>query len=126
MTKKKKANHSQPKRHRYQRKHRLKNVWKIESSLETVNNRVRFYAKYYGVHHGIAARELEMLGYTIRDNGWHSMEQRDKQQQRRQQQKRLREEEKEPVSDWDGRFSFIAGYTSGGVPYGTEKDLDDS
>lgn len=123
---KKKANSSQPKRHRYQRKHRLQNVWKIEARLETVKNRVRLYAKYYGVHQGIAAHELEMLGYTIRDNERPSMEQLDKHQQRRKENNRRREEKEEPVSDWDGQFSFIAGYTSGGVPFGTAKDLDDS
>ena len=54
------------------------------------------------------------------------MEQLDKHQQRRKENNRRREEKEEPVSDWDGQFSFIAGYTSGGVPFGTAEDLDDS
>lgn len=121
---KKKANRkgNQPKRHRYKREHRLANAWKIKDQLDSVKSRIKHYAKYYSINLKTAAIELRMLDYSLTEKEIQGMEQAIKAEELRQK-RRLQKLEEENV-DWDEGFSFIAGFTSGGAPYGTKRKED--
>ena len=124
MKKKANAKGNQPKRHRYKSEHRLQNAWKMDEQLKMAENRIRLYAKYYGVNVETAASELKMLGYNLTKRDINAMEQSIKQKELRNKRKRQQEETVE--SDWDEELTFFAGYTSNGVPYRTKReDLKD-
>ncbi len=87
----------------------------------TGKNIVRAYQKHFGVDLLCAAIELKMLGYQISTA---YLEQLKTDAIRRQKlaenKKRIKELQKhyEEYPDSDDNFYFIAGYTSGGAPYG--------
>ncbi len=83
-------------------------------------NIVKGYSKHFGVDLLCAVKELEMLAYRFtpeyKEQLEKSEENRIKQMQVRKSKKLENEMEMPPWSD--ATFYFIAGYTSGGVPYG--------
>lgn len=106
---KKKKNKAKPPRHKQlNRKGRLQAAprW-IEKNL------VQSYSNHFGVDKMGAVHELEMLGYSISEKY-----KRDLQNALIQKHKQ-KELEKEFIDEEsDEIFAFIAGYTSGGAPYG--------
>jgi RimJ/RimL family protein N-acetyltransferase len=81
---------------------------------------VRAYRKKFHVDTGCAVRELQEIGYVFQpgyvDNLLKAEAVRIEQMRAKKEERRLAEE----YNDWqDDRFYFIAGYTSGGAPYGT-------
>ena len=71
-------------------------------------NTIRSYRNWYGISKVCAILELRIIGLQIDD-------------------KRLEQEKEEQnlYADSDDNFSFIAGYTSGGAPYGiTGEDME--
>ncbi len=82
-------------------------------------NVVKAYAKRLGVDLGCALRELRLLGVPL-DPAY-------VERLRRRLQNRINRRRPPTASDipegygvdWDDNFSFIAGFTSGGAPYGT-------
>lgn len=97
-------------------------------------NPIRGYSRWYGVDLLCAVAELQMLGVQLDRTHVEqirvTMENRKKQAQRRKKQAKRRKEEaakqSEFESNWsDENFSFIAGYTSGGMPFGVPWPEDD-
>jgi len=82
---------------------------------------VRAYRKKFHVDTACAVRELQEIGHTF-EPGY--VENLIKSEAARVEQKKKKKEEKkfiEEYKDWqDDRFYFIAGYTSGGAPYGIQ------
>lgn len=86
-------------------------------------NIVKGYSKYYSVDKLCAVKELEMLGIETDLEYIKRLKQSKADKQRaREERKRRKEEELEMEFDSDDTFSFIAGYTSGGAPYGIRWD----
>ena len=82
---------------------------------------VRGYAKHFGVDFLCAIAELETLGVKLDPNYVAQLkctvENRRLEKQRRKKEKQ--EEQLQTIDeDSDDTFAFIAGYTSGGAPYG--------
>lgn len=81
---------------------------------------VRAYRKKFHVDVACAVRELQEVGYEFRpgyvDSILKSEASRIASLQRKKEEKRLADEYNE---DQDGRFYYIAGYTSGGFAFGT-------
>jgi len=80
---------------------------------------VRAYRKKFHVDTTCAVRELQEIGYEFQpgyvDNLLKAEDARLKQLKIKKEEKTLSEE----YNDWQNdRFYFIAGYTSGGAPYG--------
>ncbi len=90
-------------------------------------NLVKGYAKHFGVDKRCAVVELQMLGVEI-DKSYiaeleRSMRAREEAKRRRKEKRDL----EETVSSSDETFAFIAGYTSGGAPYGlTWKEMEEA
>lgn len=107
-------------------KRQLKQAQRLVSArkwLQMYNgkNIVRGYRKRYGVDLMCAIRELQMLGIEISLAYIKSVQASVAAQQRSRQEKKKRQEEQlalERFSDSDDTFYYIAGYTSGGAPYG--------
>ena len=82
-------------------------------------NLVSGYAKWFGVDKICAINELKTLGVIIPENLENQIVESLK---RRIEQRKLAKEKAEAldiaVNDSDYNFAFIAGYTSGGFPYG--------
>jgi hypothetical protein len=84
-------------------------------------NIVRGYAKWFGVDLLCAIIELRMLGVHVDENYETNLRQSIETKAKHRRQKRLARKEAEfdnLYSDSDDTFAYIAGYTSGGVPYG--------
>jgi hypothetical protein len=84
---------------------------------------VRAYRKKFGVDTVCAVRELQEIGYEFKpgyvDNLLNVEAARIAALQRKKAEKKLAEELSAEYNDWqDDRFFYIAGYTSGGAPYG--------
>lgn len=82
---------------------------------------VRGYGKWFGVDPPCAIIELRLLGGHISEGYEEQVRQSiEGSAQRRKRKKIEREEAKhcEMCDDSDDTFAFIAGYTSGGAPYG--------
>ncbi len=80
---------------------------------------VRHYSRWYGVDLLCAITELRLLGVKVpseRENAIRKM------QKLRQQKKMEAELQAQFYEDSDEVFAYIAGYTSGGVPYGVTWD----
>lgn len=93
-------------------------------------NLVKGYRKRFKVDSLCAVTELEMLGCKI-DAEYKKQLERTLEAKIKKRKEKKAEEESEllDILDSDDTFSFIAGYTSGGAPYGTtweECDDDDS
>jgi len=118
MKKKKKSN--TPKRKRYKRPERLEaaKLW-----IPTYEGKriVRGYTKYFGVNILCAITELQMLGYKFSDEYIEKVK-INLEHQRILKERKKEEKELSRISeiykDRDDTFFFIAGYTSGGAPYG--------
>lgn len=86
------------------------------------SNVVKSYAIWYGVNRLCALVELKQLGLEITDE---QIEYEKRVEENRAinkgaaKSRKKEEKEEECFADSDEYFSFIAGYTSGGVPYGT-------
>jgi hypothetical protein len=84
---------------------------------------IKEYCKFFGVDKLCAIKELSILGVEISeerkkqviDSYYRVIEQRRKQ-------KKERENEEADTTFSNDEFSFIAGYTSGGAPYGVRWD----
>ncbi|RKQ35607.1 hypothetical protein [Oceanobacillus halophilus] len=127
--KKKKRKANTPKHKRLKRNGRLQAAVHWIPKYEG-KNLVKGYSKHFGVNKLCAVKELEMLGYSIKES--YKKELRDAEQQK-QIQAEKRKKSKQQNTEWDldsdETFAFIAGYTSGGAPYGItweelEKDLN--
>lgn len=84
---------------------------------------VRGYRKYFGVDWRCAVTELQMLGYHIPEDYIKQLQMaEDGRQKAKAERKRKREAEQlgETFDDMDSNeyFYYIAGYTSGGAPFG--------
>ncbi len=122
MKKKKKSNIPRHKRMKRASRLQAAKIWipKYEGK-----NIVRGYSKHFAVDKLCAIKELQILGIaiepeyikqlkiTLRGN-----------EQARQLRKLQKEQEKDLImdNDSDETFCFIAGYTSGGVPFGVTWD----
>ncbi len=86
----------------------------------TGKNLVRGYAKHFAVDLLCAVKELEMLGYQFDFEYMDQLKKsiNDRINQRQQRKMRNQANPKDLPFELDGRFLYIAGYTSGGVPYG--------
>jgi hypothetical protein len=104
----------QPRYKRYNRKQRLIHgpIW-IKSY--TGKKLYRGYAKHFGVDKLCAVTELEMLGVVFPPNLKEELRRCEKNLRKK---KILKCEPEDIIPDWDCDFAFIAGYTSGGAPYG--------
>jgi 3-phosphoglycerate kinase len=82
-------------------------------------NLISGYAKWFGVDKICAINELKTLGVIIPENLENQIVESHK---RRIEQRKTAKEKTEvfdmAVNDSDDNFAFIAGYTSGGFPYG--------
>lgn len=82
---------------------------------------VKAYKKRFGVDQICAMTELKMLGVPL-DEGYvkraTEAERVRVEQNRRKKEERHEKEFWEKHANQDNRFFFIAGYTSGGAPYG--------
>ena len=91
-------------------------------------NLISGYAKWFGVDKICAINELKTLGVIIPENLENQIVESLK---RRIEQRKLAKEKAEAlditVNDSDYNFAFIAGYTSGGFPYGlTHEELENA
>ena len=121
MTKKRKKNTSQtPKRKRMKRKARLDSATHWISKYEG-KNIIKGYRKHYGVDALCAIAELKILGVEIDPKRIEEIKQSEKnrvKQKQRVRQLKKKAELQERFEYSDETFAYIAGYTSGGAPYG--------
>jgi len=81
------------------------------------------YAKWFGVNKICAIKELKTLGVVIPENIENQIVASLKAEyEKRQKQKIENENESKFQLESDSDFGFIAGYTSGGIPYGLTHD----
>ncbi|KAB3529589.1 hypothetical protein [Alkaliphilus serpentinus] len=109
-----------PKRKRLKRKNRLQVAKKW---IPTYNgkNLVKGYRRWFGVSLLCAIKEIEILGYKVDAEYKKQIIELEKMKQKKAEKKRKMEKEQrnsEEYYDSDETYYFIAGYTSGGVPYG--------
>ena len=117
-----------PLRKRMTREQRLQSAKSTDFlSKHMAKDMVRHYARWYGVDLLCAIAELRQLGLEI------SPEREDAAKislQNRLEQKRKSQEESFSADiscDSDETFAFVAGYTSGGAPYGvTWGEMEDA
>ena len=84
-------------------------------------NLVKGYSNYFAVDKLCAVKELEMLGHTFSDKYKQKLKDdviRKQKETERRKEDRKRELEMDLCEENDETFAFIAGYTSGGAPYG--------
>ena len=112
-----------PRRKRMKRAGRLQSAMKWLKSFEG-KNVVRGYAKWFGVDLLCAAKELQLLGVQI-DADYLKQLQATVANRRRNSPKAV-DDLAHDIGDSDEYFSFIAGYTSGGMPYGVPWPDDES
>lgn len=91
-------------------------------------NLVSGYAKWFGVDKICAINELKVFGVIIPESLENHIIERHK---RKIEQRRTAKDKIEvldiTVNDSDDNFAFIAGYTSGGFPYGlTHEELENA
>ncbi|MFB9974615.1 hypothetical protein FPQ10_10520 [Allobacillus sp. SKP2-8] len=86
------------------------------------NNLVSGYSKHFGVDKKCAVNELEILGYPVKSSYKTELKNADHQKKyenkKRKKLKREEQIEEKLLENSNERFAFIAGYTSGGVPFG--------
>lgn len=115
MAKKKKT---KPQVHALKREPRLKKARQWLAAYDGDEKRIlRKYRDKFKVDIPTALRDLQDIGHVFRPEYVDAVLQAE---ERRIRQKALKKQEQaEHEVDWqDDRFYFIAGYTSGGVPYG--------
>ena len=84
-------------------------------------NTVRGYRNWYGVSEVCAILELRIIGLKIDDKRLELAKKTEVTKSKHRatvKQKKKEKEEQNLYADSDDNFSFIAGYTSGGAPYG--------
>lgn len=117
MANKRKLNKEERKRRRLQKGKQ----WLL-TYQGTPKHMVKHYRERFHVDSMTAVKDLQELGvnYTQEqlDNIKRAEDERLK-QRRLEKEKKKREKYETIYEDCDDRFAFIAGYTSGGVPYGT-------
>lgn len=89
------------------------------------NNIVRGYWRHFGVTPVCAALELRMLGIKISDEYITKLQADEEARCKANERRRQLKEEREWMDkylDSDETFSFIAGYTSNGVPFGVTRE----
>ena len=93
--------------------------------IGTGNALIKAYKRRYGLTRITALKELQSLGYSfsqqVIERQYRIVEQEKQQLARRKQKKKRRKEQQYSCSfapDQDETFFYIAGYTSGGAPYG--------
>ena len=93
--------------------------------IGTGNALIKAYKRRYGLTRITALKELQSLGYSfsqqVIERQYRIVEQEKQQLARRKQKKKQRKEQQYSCSfapDQDETFFYIAGYTSGGAPYG--------
>jgi FtsZ-binding cell division protein ZapB len=124
MKKKKKSN--APRHKRLKRDGRLQAAvhWLPKYEGENI---VKGYSKHFAVDKLCAINELQMLGYEIDPEYIKVLKATLEGEQKARERRREIQKEKKMLEEnadlWsDETFSFIAGYTSGGVPYGIRWD----
>lgn len=88
-------------------------------------NPIRGYCKWYGVSEVCAILELRTIGMKINDERLEQAKNTEASKSKNRaaiKQKKKEEQEQSLTEDSDDNFSFIAGYTSGGAPYGISWD----
>jgi len=85
---------------------------------------VRGYANWYAVDALCAITELRLLGIHIPEERWEQAlkTQEEKATENRKRKEKREQEETDLFPDSDDTFEFIAGYTSGGAPFGIERE----
>ena len=88
-------------------------------------NVIRAYRKRYSVDWLCAIKELKMLGVEIDPGYVQQLEQTVEEQFKANRKRKLEKQRADDALEWknkypdsDENFYFIAGYTSGGMPYG--------
>jgi len=82
---------------------------------------IRGYSNWYGVDYLCAIQELEMLQVPLDSRRKSQLEAAVKERAKRRDERKKRVDEevrRNTLIDSDDNFSFIAGYTPGGFPYG--------
>lgn len=115
------------KKKRRKKKYRLKSIGEWINNYEG-SNIVEEYAKWYDVDLACALSELRINGQEINENYEEKIQklitEKKEAQKLKRRYRRYEKEEKEEVFS-DDLFAFIAGYTSGGAPFGiTHEEMD--
>jgi len=110
--------------------HRNKRLKSAKEWVQTYsgNRIVHGYAKRYGVDKLCAIKELRMIGIEISEEYENQLRQSiETLKNQRQFRKEKKEQELNSLLGFAGdeNFAFIAGYTSGGLPYGiTHEEME--
>jgi hypothetical protein len=110
----------QPKAHKYKRSQRLSiaKAW-----IKTNNGKKLYhgYAKHFGVNKLCAIHELEMLGFEFTTELKESIKRSEDDKRIRKEMLKKKKMDSLSLSmvESDFYYAYIAGYTSGGAPYGT-------
>lgn len=86
-------------------------------------NLVRGYRAWFGVSEVCAIVELRMLGIEIPES---RLEQARRSEQARAARRQQRKQGRAQTDGRDDGLAFVAGYTSGGAPYGIEQEEPDA
>ena len=111
--------------------HRNKRLKSAAEWVKTYSGKriVHGYAKRYGVDKLCAVKELRLIGIEISEEYENQLRQSiEALKKQRQFKKYKKEQELNSLSgfDSDENFAFIAGYTSGGFPYGiTHEEMEE-
>lgn len=111
--------------------HRNKHLKSAVEWVKTYSGQkiVHGYCKRYGVDKLCAVKELRLIGIDISEEYENQLKQSiEALKNQRQLRKDKKEQELKLLSavDSDENFAFIAGYTSGGCPYGiTHEEMDE-
>ena len=111
---------STPRRKKYKKSQRLQDAKTRWLPTVTAKNIVRSYSKWYGVDLLCAINELEILGHKSSDYYKKKVELSiaSKANAKRRRKEAI-EKQEDSLYGSDATFSFIAGYTESGVPFGT-------
>lgn len=106
------------------RKNRLQSA---KNWIEKYNgeNFVKGYSNRYRVDKLCAIKELRMLGIVVSEKYETELKRSLEDQKQMRQSRKLKEEQELNMTfglESDAEFAFIAGYTSGGFPYGITHD----
>lgn len=108
---------------RYKRMNRASRLQAAKHWIPTYDgkNLVRGYSNHFAVDKLVAVKELQLLGHEIDPEYIRQLKACMLSQQKINERKKLLKKEKELLEsyiDSDENFFYIAGYTSGGAPYG--------
>ena len=113
----------QPSKHKFNRIQRLLHAktWMKKYTGKRIHHG---YAKHFGVSKLCAVIELEMLGILFPPELKENVKRAEKDKKIQSEKWKLKKEENIIESDY--YFAYIAGYTSGGAPYGLSwEEIDD-